>query len=103
MELVTRQTRARKAAERWKIQYLSGENDVRYNKLLSLGDNPNPDDVDSIIGTTSWTSVPQCNECGAHTDMVIMIGEELGHDSYTAHVCCRCLVRALALIWPKED
>ena len=103
MELVTRQTRARKAAERWKIQYRSGENDVRYNKLLSLGDNPNPDDVDRIIGNTSWTSVPQCNECWAHTDMVIMIGEELDHDSYTAYVCKECLLRVLTLINEKDD
>ena len=102
MELVTRQTKANTAAERWKDQYRSRKYDQIYNKLVSLGKNPKPDDVDTIIGNTSWTGVHQCDECGSDSYTVVMVGEEPDYESNTAYMCKECIVRALALFETKE-
>jgi hypothetical protein len=52
-------------AERWKAQYCRGNvwrycgdgkgSKQIYAELIALGDNPNPADIERIIGNDSWT------------------------------------------------
>ena len=57
------------AASRWKEIYLDEgqwrlEKDAKaiYNKLVALGETPDPDKVDSIIGSVAWTH-RLCDAC----------------------------------------
>lgn len=96
MELVTRNIRARTAAERWRRQY--PDEKAKQPKLAALGDRPNPDDVDRIVGNKSWTEVPTCNECNREgLPAVVELGDKPDYDSATAWVCLDCLRKAVAL------
>ena len=94
MELITRQTLAAEAAERWIAQY-QGDREGKAAAIRSLGEAPDPDAVDAIIGNGSWTSVPECNECKTDVEAVIRIGDEPDYESSTAWVCEDCLKKAL--------
>jgi hypothetical protein len=97
MELITRKTKAKEAAESWaKVPSRRNYTDV-YQKLTALGDNPNPDDVDMIIGNSSWTTT-SCHECESENVDVVQLGYELDYDSPTARICKKCLINALALM-----
>lgn len=102
MELITRQSNANGAAKRWSEQYKSGkhgEDKMNITQLLrGLPDNPNPDDVDKIIGNTSWTKVDNCNECGCSPDKLVEIGQEPDYESMTAYLCLSCLKDAVKLL-----
>lgn len=100
MKLITRQSTANDVATRWAHQYANGKYgqdkvDI-LNRLYELGDNPNPDDVDKVIGNKSWTKT-ECNQCGAKNVDVVEVGQEPDYESYTADICKPCLVKALAL------
>lgn len=109
MKIITRQTQANEAAERWKIQYHSQIADGRlkndrkdvYNKLVALGSTPNPDDVDEAIGNKSWTECMECTECYSISDIIIQVGQEQDYDSMTAYLCPKCLRKAIKLL--KEN
>lgn len=101
MRLITRQSLANEAAVRWGNQYpIERWPDKQHIliDLLALGPSPNPDDVDQVIGNTSWTRV-ECHECGADAD-VIELSQEPDYESYTACICKECLSKALSLINP---
>jgi len=100
MELITRQTLAAEAADRWVAQY-QGDREGKAAAIRSLGEAPDPDAVDAIIGNGSWTSVPECNECKTDVEAVVRIGDEPDYESSTAWVCEDCLKKALALICPQ--
>ena len=99
MKIITRQILANGAAERWATQYSylhwGKEKKQIGEELKALGSNPNPDDVDRIIGNTAWTSVPECDECSKKTEVVIEMGQEPDHDSHTAQLCFSCLNKAV--------
>jgi hypothetical protein len=65
-------------------------------RLLALESNPEPDQVDSIIGNASWTAT-KCDECGTQGIEVVELGEEPDYESSTACICKDCLRRALSL------
>jgi len=99
MKIITRSSRAAEIVTRWELVY-KGKGRWRaggktiYEKLLALGDNPNPDDVDEIIGNASWTEVGCCNECGNQTPTAIVeLGETLSYDSSTAYICLECIAK----------
>jgi hypothetical protein len=100
MELVTRRTLAAEAADRWVAQY-KGNLGGKASAIRALGESPDPDAVDAIIGNGSWTSVPECNECKADVAAVVRIGDEPDYESNTAWVCEDCLKKALAVICPQ--
>lgn len=96
MELLTRNILARTAAERWRRQY--PDDKAKQPALVALGDRPNPDDVNRIVGNKSWTEVPTCGECRRHNlPSVVQLGDEPDYDSSTAWVCLDCLRKAVAL------
>lgn len=96
MKLITRNTLAAEAASKWQSQY-GGDRDGKSAAIRLLGDKPDPDAVDAIIGNDSWTRVPCCDECGLSAVSVVEIGEELDYESATAQICANCLRSALAL------
>jgi hypothetical protein len=101
----SRQRLANMVAERWLKAYLkddqwmhikSGNSQDKYIKLKELGDNPDPDEVDKIIGNESWTRV-QCDNCNGKFETAVWIGEKLYYESRTALVCLQCLNDAIDL------
>jgi hypothetical protein len=99
---INRQLLANSAPSLWERQYAdhADDSDERLitDKLKALGDTPNPDDIDNIIGNTSWTSVPKCDCCGELADTVVRVGEEPDYESSTAHLCQRCVEAALEIL-----
>lgn len=105
MRLITSEDKAHRVARRWKEAYYYNDNKwmvandgtsfhpkTIYNKLMALGENPNPKDVDACIGNSSWTETI-CSECKKYTDRAVKI------DSYDEEVylCLDCLGSAQKL------
>lgn len=106
MKLITDQSEASRAARRWRSQYFSagewkqiacGDSELVYLRLRELGKGPSPDDVANVIGNTSWSTAPTCDECNESTGAVVRLGAEPDYESPTAHVCLSCLEQAMAL------
>lgn len=105
MKLITRESNAAGAAERWREQYChdgkwrdtkwdSGEDRRRtYEKLL--GGEQTADRVEKILNV-SWTSTC-CQECQDRGIPVVQLGEDPDYDSATLDVCVPCLGKAIAL------
>lgn len=102
MELITRQTNANKVAKRWGEVYRGHPDTDKMRileKLIALGDSPDPDDVDAIIGNTSWTSMNDCDECGKQSvPFIVMVGQEPNYESRTAYLCGDCIGELARLI-----
>lgn len=92
--LLTKQHLVNVVDGRWKKQYYRdgswsyyGENKLNiYEKLVSLGEIKNPEDVDKIIGNSSWTRLI-CHNCNKDVDAVFVFG--IGHNSL--HICEDCV------------
>lgn len=101
MRLITRQSEANDAPQRWAVQYSGkGYTQEQYEitrTLAALSAPIDPDEVDRIIGNTSWTTPPSCGVCGKFAPAIAEIGEESDYRSSTAHVCRPCAEKALAL------
>jgi len=96
MKLITRQYNASIAAKEWEKTYKKWDCEEKketLSNLKKLGDNPNPDDVDRIIGNGTWTENQLCDECGNEKDTV----EFLENDAYAVWICKECLMKALKL------
>ena len=97
MEKITRQSLANRVSDKWKKQYPKDKGGIQ-KKLDSLGSWKNPDEVDKIIGNTSWTDIPKCSECGeSDKDFIIMVGEEPDYESNTAWLCKDCIEKVWRL------
>lgn len=112
MKLITRQSLATEVAQRWKEQYFSSTHgwselflrnarDIHI-KLKSLGPTPNPDDVDSAIGTSGWTTL-RCDECREIVERAVQLGQEPDYESSTAIVCQECITRAVLLVTESKQ
>lgn len=79
--LLTKQHLVNIVDERWKKQYYKnsswdryGEDKVKkYEQLVNLGKNKNSEDVDKIIGNSSWTRLI-CNHCNKDVEAVFIFG-----------------------------
>jgi len=105
MKLITRQSLANKACERWAEQYPIErwpDRQLVLKKLIELGDNCNPDEVDAIIGNGSWTRT-KCDECNNDDGVdVIQLGQEPDYESNTANICKDCLDKGLFILAKSE-
>ena len=90
MKLITPESLALTAAAKWKKQYHSDKPEI-YQALLALGDNPTVEQVDRTIGNSTWTTPPDCSECGRSTEAVVMVGEVPDYESHTAWLCVDCI------------
>jgi hypothetical protein len=107
--LISRQTLASTAAERWYYQYSSkrwGRDTKTQSTLVqlrALGPTPSPEDVDRIVGNSSWTS-ERCNACGDNDGPWVQVGEE--EEAYqpgTAVLCKPCAVEAASVFESTID
>ena len=79
--LLTKQHLVNVVDGRWKKQYYKnsswdyyGEDKMeKYEELVNLGSNKNQEDVDKIIGNSSWTRLI-CNHCNKDVDAVFIFG-----------------------------
>lgn len=101
MNVITNQQLANSAKECWKDQYCgqrvwyNDDKRLTYEKLVELGDNPSPDDVNEVIGNNSWTLIT-CSECSESVDSVVILGV-VDYDSEHVYACKDCLTKALEL------
>ena len=92
--LLTKQHLVNIVDERWKKQYYLnsswdyyGDDKVeKYEDLVNLGKNKNLEDVDKIIGNSSWTRLI-CNHCNKDVDAVFIFGKS----EYSCYVCEDCV------------
>lgn len=106
MEVLTRQTAANEAAARFRETYASRPEltfpgatksaGKMLAELEALPATPDPDAVDAIIENTSWTSVPNCDECGADEAAVIRLGQSPDEESRYSLLCLSCVKKAVA-------
>jgi len=96
MFVLTRDSKAASAANAWKRQYRGdkGDRELIASRIRALGDIPNPDDVDAIIGNGSWTRCT-CTECGRDVNAVIHFGDEPNYVSDTVYICLGCIKLAV--------
>ncbi len=94
--VLTRQIMANRAVRDYKNSYVfpvyASEKSTKSLSLSLLGENPDPDTVDSIIGNKSWTTTPICALC-SYDGLVVEFCEDMDHDSQsrTTWVCKECL------------
>ncbi len=100
MNILIRQQLAHQTPSRWKRAYVDRlgdwvSNDKKgiYDRLIALGKNPIPEQVDEIIGNSSWTRLV-CHECKASVGKVIILGEPGDYESATVHLCWSCIKKA---------
>ena len=92
--LLTKQHLVNIVDERWKNQYYRddswsyyGDDKVdTYEKLVNLGSNKNSEDVDKIIGNSSWTRLI-CHNCNKDVDAVFIFGT----NEKSLYVCEDCV------------
>lgn len=110
MKIINERTKIRDIAKRWKNMYYhnnkwSGtseqaqEKEKIYNQFVALDPETSiPEDVNNMIGNSSWIGPEQCHECNNYVSNVIQLGQEPDYESSTANICKDCLRKALALI-----
>ena len=104
MEVITRQTNADVAADNWNKQYIAWacEHKAKIGKELDrLGVNPDPDEVDRIIGNSSWTRT-SCDECGDENIPVVFMGKDIDFESRYTYTCLTCLNNAVSMLNTEE-
>lgn len=94
-------------AEKWKKQYyigggkwraiLFGTGDSKdiYNALVSLGPEPDPDDIEEVIGNDSWTKT-ECDQCRVTNAPVVVISDGIDSD---VSLCYGCATEASMMLW----
>ena len=109
MHLITVRDRIKAIPVEWRRQYykpismswgtlINRDAGQVYTKLCGLDtDTCLKQDIDTIIGNTSWTRIV-CDNCGKDVGAVIQLGQELDYESSTANICVDCLGQALTLI-----
>jgi len=111
LKLLTRQLGANSTAKKWFDTYFQNgfwRFDTAYAKrkqevhesLVKLGETPNPDDVDAVIGNKSWTSI-SCTSCRESCEEAILIGV-VDYDSHSAYICKPCCETAFKMLSGEE-
>lgn len=90
MNVLTKQNLANIAAERWCRQYKGRRAEI-HEKLLALGSEPSIEDVNNIIGNTSWTDL-HCDVC---RESVERVGNFDVFGEYVFNICEKCLRQTL--------
>jgi hypothetical protein len=91
--------------DRWVKQYGDRAPDLA-EKLLALGPNPSPGDVDETFNDykpgLGWANQVErkytCDECKLQADEVVELGEEPDYESHAARICSNCVLEAVKLI-----
>lgn len=103
MKIITSQSLANGVYARWEEQYdgytfVDGEKKKTIMQSLKNLQAPvDPEEVNRIIGNTSWTTPPSCDVCGKFNGPVIEVGEEPDYESNTAYICLDCVQSVVRL------
>lgn len=102
--LLTSDSEAKSAPERWAAQYGREPKDSRWGivttTLLALPvEERTPDRIASIIGNRSWSTI-NCDQCGNEVSLAVVVGQMPDYDVPSATLCEDCLRAALALFPP---
>jgi transcription elongation factor Elf1 len=88
----------REAPARWEQQYSHGNYGAdKHEKtalLRSLPEGFTAEQVNEVIGNSSWTS-NKCDECGQDHNFLVRIGEEPDYDARWVDVCLECIGNAV--------
>jgi hypothetical protein len=99
MKLLTREIKARTVFKRWIKQYpidrADDDNITIGNQIQDLGDNPDPDAIDKIIGNKAWTEPGECSHCEKSPE--ILISFNTAYDG-SFKLCPECIKTAHTLI-----
>lgn len=102
MKIITPKVLARGVAEKWKrIHSLAGSwhiypsKEYDYHRLVALGPDPDPKDIERIIGHAGWTRV-HCDECDQSVEVAMMFWDVVEDDeeSVPIRLCRGCLGKA---------
>lgn len=101
--VITRKGEAATAAKRWAVQYrinlphahalVDPSKLAAHERLLKLGPNPSPEDVERIVDNTTWTEV-KCDQCKGSFEEAVVVGGQFDQ----ATLCRECLKRALGML-----
>lgn len=108
MKKITRQDMANTAAEKFKDNYFKngiwgecilGSSKYIHKRLVALGDKPEIDAVNQVIGNPSWTRII-CHECSTYNaDYIIQVGS---YGSLPHNLCPDCIERVYSLANSNE-
>lgn len=102
IKLITQQEVVDGVPKRWeKVYKLNGTNQQKgiTLSLNSLSKPINKDEVNSIIGNTSWTRL-SCDICSQETNAIVCIESDSfdGYEGANAYVCKECISKMSNLI-----
>ena len=105
IRILSRKDLAATAASRWrdtKLAFATKRELEISAKLTALGDSPEPDAVDSVLGHSSATAL-ECHICGSSCENVLYLSDgAYGYDESRIHVCSKCFKFALTMIVDAE-
>ena len=70
-----------------------GDKEQILSSIVSLGDNPEHEDVDRVIGNDSWTTIT-CTICRSHPEEGVLLPEPLGEGGDLV-ICRGCIKKLL--------
>lgn len=79
----------------WERGWFPPDAQQKYEALIALGDNPNPDDVDKVVDYPVCQMICDC--CGKSVNWTTLLGEEPGYESRTCDLCADCIFAAYVL------
>lgn len=86
MKIITLDTVLADLVTRWKRQYPRDKAEI--TSALEREKPLTKDAADKIIGNSSWTEVPWCDECRKPSEKVIFMGDDT--DDYDVRYLCLC-------------
>ena len=100
MKLITLRSQVLGVVDRWKEQYPKAKGDklgiLRKLEALDLK-KAIPEDLEHIIGNSSWACPTKCRECNKYFDVAVEVGEPPDWESATTQLCHNCIKSALEL------
>ena len=106
MHIVTKKALAAGVAGQWLSDYyqdgqwqdtMLGPSEEKYVQLLALGESITAEQVDAIIGNSSWTR-NICDECELDVETTVHFGDDPDYDALWVNLCPECLRKGMELM-----
>jgi len=109
IRIVSREILAATAAEEWKRIHIDGGierggvdvNDV-HRRLVALGKNPHPKEVEDVIGARDFTTLGSCMHCDRRRKRLVEIEFGVGAMCEQVRLCEACLDEAKSLFTQSQ-
>lgn len=94
IEILTAKILARQAAEHWQTEFAQNlKDDSQLQKLAALGPDPDPADIDRIMGYRLFTEI-YCSVCGQDVPVACQFSNDPGYTNLV--ICEGCLQKGLS-------